>query len=102
MGVLMECHAMCCSVSRLHEWGLVDEALQYVIACCSMLQHVAVCCSMLQCVEASCFGLVDGVVECVAVFQRKHDGGLSISVAMYYSVSRNHDGSLSMKCCSVS
>jgi hypothetical protein len=56
MGVLMECHAMCCSVSRLHEWGLVDEALQYVVACCSVSRHHVLDLSM--------------ELECVAVFQR--------------------------------
>jgi len=61
--VVLQCVAVCCSVSRLSYIALnvlqlnVDlSVLQFIAVCCSVLQCDAVCCSVmvLQCVAACC------------------------------------------------
>ena len=46
--VLLQCVAVCCSVSQCV--AVCHSVLQCVTVCCSVLQCVAVCCSVLQCV----------------------------------------------------
>jgi len=67
---------VCCSALQCeHTHGTRDNAIPFLVLCCSVLQCVAVCCSVLQCVAVwtytrhtrQCHSLPRVVLQCVAV-----------------------------------
>jgi len=64
---VLQCVAVCSSVSCLRRRELVD-VVQRVAACCSVLQRVAACCSVLQRVAVCCF-----LLQCVLSLPSKAD-----------------------------